>query len=78
MQIILKYICKIDDCVLFGSSKDYTLTLKGKNCFGSAIPCKVFHKMLCHRFCFTSKTCETHERTSSMILLLLFEMAQKI
>ncbi|KYN28025.1 hypothetical protein ALC57_02565 [Trachymyrmex cornetzi] len=33
----LKYVRKIDDCVLLGTGKDYTLILEEKNCFGSAI-----------------------------------------
>ncbi|XP_071570621.1 uncharacterized protein [Temnothorax nylanderi] len=65
----LKYVCKIDDCVLLGSGKDYTLTLEEQNCFGSAISCKVFHKMLCHGLRFTSEIYTRANKSNDSIIV---------
>ncbi|XP_011859092.1 PREDICTED: uncharacterized protein LOC105556604 isoform X2 [Vollenhovia emeryi] len=68
-QSRLKYVCKIDDCVLLGLGKDYTLTLEEKNCFGSAIRCKVFYKMFCHGLRFTSETYTRANKSNDSIIV---------
>lgn len=66
----LKYVCKIDDCVLLGIGKDYTLTLEEKNCFGTAISaCKVFNKMFCHGLRFTNEIYTRANKSNDSIIV---------
>lgn len=45
----------VDDCTLLGSGKNYTLNDEEKACFGSALVCKSYHKILLGSQRFTSQ-----------------------
>lgn len=55
LQNRLKFVSKLEDCILIGSRKDYNLNPEEEACFGNQIACKVFLKMLCHGLRFISE-----------------------
>lgn len=69
LQNRLKFVCKLGDCILIGSGKDYNLNPEEEACFGNQITCKVFLKMLCHGLRFTSEAYKRANKCNDSVIV---------